>query len=69
MLTDDFLYALFYDSNGAFESANLVENGATVYVKNAPEYTPESNPLTADFLAQGYDLSDRPDLATPEILE
>ncbi len=69
MLTDDSLYALFYDSNGSFESANLVENGATVYVKNSSDYTQESNPLTAEFLAHGYDLSDRPDLATPEILE
>lgn len=66
--TPDEKYYLFFNSLGQCESANLVETGETVWVKDADNYQPETNPLTAEFFAGDYDLSDRPDLAIPEIL-
>lgn len=66
--TDDGRFLLFYNSLGNIESANCAETGTTIWVKGSPHYTSETNPLTADFLAQEYDLSDRPDLAIPETM-
>jgi hypothetical protein len=66
--TPDEKFTIFYDSLGRAESANCTLTGSTVWVRDALAYDPVTNPLTSDFLAQEYDLSDRPDLAIPEIM-
>lgn len=66
--TPDGKFKVFYDSLGRAESANCAFTGATAWVKDSSVYDPETNPLTAEFLAEEYDLSDRPDLAIPEIM-
>lgn len=66
--TPDGLYVLSYTTTGFCECANDATTGATVWINGSDAYTAETNPLTAQFLEMGYDLSDRPDLAEPIIL-
>ncbi len=63
ILTPDNCYFLHFDDAGQFEFASSAE-GKTVYIPNVDRYNPEANPDAADFLAQGYDLSDRPSTLT-----
>lgn len=65
--TADDKFFIFYNSLGQIESANCALTGSTVWVDGSSRYDPTINPMAADFLAQGYDLSDRPDLAIPEL--
>lgn len=57
--TPDGLYYISVGQDGVVNCANLIETGATAWIPGHPDYT-EANPLTAAFLARGYDLSDRP---------
>lgn len=59
-------YLYFYDSEGHLNCVNDAYTGATVYIPNHADYTPD-NDLTASFLATQPDLTDRPPLPTPEV--
>jgi hypothetical protein len=59
-------YQFFYNEFGQLDSVNDATTGATVYIPGTDQYSPESNPLTAEFLETNPDLSDRPDLAIPD---
>lgn len=61
-------YKFFYNNLGQLDCVNDAKTGATVYIPNSDRYTPESNPLTAAFLATDPDLSDKPELAVQEDL-
>ncbi len=61
-------YKFFYNSLGQLDSVNDAVTGSTVWVQDSDRYTPESNPLTAAFLATNPDLSDKPELAVQEEL-
>lgn len=57
-LVDGYFYS--YNSDGVLECVNHSQTGATVWVKDSPEYTAETNELTAKFLATNPDLSNQP---------
>lgn len=61
-------YKFFYNNLGQLDSVNDAETGATVWIRGVDRYTPESNPLTAEFLATNPDLSDKPELAVQDDL-
>jgi len=67
-LTPDDRFYLHYTDAGQFEYASNL-SGKTVYIPNHSRYDPETNSDAADFLSQGYDLSDRIVPQDPDALQ